>query len=266
MTEGSKKTHSREDEVTLPSAYQLRKLKLSPEVAYYLLTRGYDITKLTPPRHKTPEPRTVKGAAFDPAKVDHVIGAFKQLRHTQGELAGEPLEPDAWQVAYILAPIFGWVKQNVRGNWVRIIRKAHVDVSRKNGKSTIAGGLAIYLTAADGEQGAQVYAAASRKDQAKIVFNPIKHLCTRSPALRGAVKPLPEKIVHTRTGSYFQVVASEADGLHGGNVLGGDSDELHIHKRPDLLEALESGTGSRSQPLVITITTADEGKTATVYD
>lgn len=266
MTKGSKTTRSPDGEITLPSAYQLRKLKLSPEVAWFLLSRGYDLDDLTPPRHKTPEPRTVKGAAFDPARVDHVIAAFRKLRHTQGELAGQPLEPAPWQVAYILAPVFGWVKQNDRGNWVRIVRKAHADVGRKNGKSTLAGGLAIYLTAADGEQGAQVYAAASRKDQAKFVFNPIKHLATRSPALRGHVKPLAERIVHTRTNSYFQVVASEADGLHGGNVHGAIIDELHIHKSPDLLEALESGTGSRSQPLVITITTADEGKTATVYD
>lgn len=265
MAEGKAKTRSR-DEVTLPTSHRLRTLKLSPEVAWYLLTRGYDLDKLVPPQHKTPEPRTAKGAAFDPAKVDRVIAAFRRLRHTQGELAGQPLAPDAWQVAYILAPIFGWVRQNERGAWVRIIRKTFIDVPRKNGKSTLSGGLAIYLTAADNEPGAQVYAAASRKDQARFVFDPVKLLCTRSPALRGHVRPLADKIVHNRTASFFKVVASEADGLHGGNVHGAIVDELHIHKSPALLEALESGTGSRAQPLVVTITTADEGKTATVYD
>jgi len=259
------KTRSRNGDITLPSSAELRRLKLSPEVAWYLLSRGYDLPT-TPPRHKTPEPRTARGAAFDPERVDRVIRAFRGLRHTQGGLAGKPLEPDVWQVAYILAPVFGWVRKNSRGVWVRIIRKLYVDVPRKNGKSTISGGLAIYLTAADNEAGAQVFAAASRKDQAKFVFDPIKLLCTRSPALKGHVKPFAEKIVHGRTASFFKVVASEADGLHGGNVHGAIVDELHIHKSPDLLEALESGTGSRDQPLVVTITTADEGKTATVYD
>ncbi|UXE04740.1 terminase large subunit [Arthrobacter phage Shambre1] len=252
------------DSFGLPTAAVLRRLKISAEVAYYMVTRGIPLPDCVP-KVKTPEPRWVKGAQFDPERVDKVMAAFKNLRHTQGRLAGQPLTPDPWQVAYIIAPVFGWVKRNDYGEWVRIIRNLYVDVPRKNGKSTLAGGFAIYLTAADGEEGAQVIAAASTKDQAGFVFAPIKVLAEKAPALRGLVKPLGSKIIHRRTGSYFGVVSSAADAQHGANIHGAIIDELHVHKNGLLVEAIETGTGSRSQPLVVKITTADSGKPNTVY-
>lgn len=217
------------------------------------------------PLVKTPEPRWVRGAAFDPERVDKVLLAFSHLRHTQGRLSGQPLNPDPWQIAYIIAPVFGWVKKNDYGEWCRIIRNLYVDVPRKNGKSTMCGGLAIYLTAADGEQGAQVIAAASTKDQANFVFAPIKVLAEKAPALRGKVRALGSRIIHPRTGSYFGVVSSAADAQHGANIHGAIIDELHVHKTGLLVEAIETGTGSRDQPLVVKITTADTGKPNTVY-
>lgn len=262
----AERTPTRSSDVVLPTAAQLRRLKLSPEVGYYLASRGYDWKSLTPPHTKTPEPRMMPGAAFDPARVDHVVNAFRQLRHTQGRLAGKPLDPDVWQVAYILAPVMGWVRQNDDGFWVRIIRNCYVDVPRKNGKTTIGGGFAIYLTAADGEQGAQVLAAASRREQARYVFDPIRILAEKAPALRGNVRALKERITHARTGSYFAVVSSVGEAVHGANVHGALIDELHVHRNGELVEAIETGTGARDQPLVIIITTADDGKPGSVYD
>jgi phage terminase large subunit-like protein len=128
----------------------------------------------------------------------------------------------------------------------------------------MCGGFAIYLTAADGEQGAQVLAAATTQAQAEYVFSPVKQLAN-SPALRGYVKPLQYRIVHPRTNSYFGVVSSVAEALHGANIHGAVIDELHVHKKPDLVEAIETGTGSRTQPLVVIITTADEGRPQTIY-
>lgn len=214
---------------------------------------------------KTPEPRDVAGAVFSFERVDVVMRSFQVLRHTQGEWAGRPLTPDPWQVAYIIAPIFGWVRKNSRGNWARIIRNAFIDVPRKNGKSTLSGGLGLYLTAADGEAGAQVVAAATTTKQAGYVFKPIKALATSAPGLKGRVRAVGSTIFHPRTGSEFTVVSSDADGLHGGNIHGAIVDELHLHKKPDLVEAIETGTGARHQPLVFKITTADEGKPNTIY-
>lgn len=248
----------------LPSASVLRRLKISREVAWYMVARGYEFPEHGP-LHKTPEASRDKGAVFDPEKVDKVVAAFKVLRHTQGKWAGKPLVPAGWQIAYVIAPVFGWVKQNEDGKWVRVVRTLYVDVPRKNGKSTLSGGLAVYLTGADGEQGAQVVAAASTKDQAGFVFAPIKTLVEKSPALKGRFIPRTGKILHPKSGSYFGVISSSADAQHGANIHGAIIDELHIHKTPDLVEALETGTGSRDQPLVVMITTADSGKPNTIY-
>jgi phage terminase large subunit-like protein len=252
------------DPAKLPPAATLRRLKLSPEVAWYLVSRGVPLPDC-PPRWKTPEPRTVKGARFDPERVDHVVRSFRALRHTQGRLAGKPLVPDPWQIAYILAPVYGWVRRNDHGRWVRIIRTEYVELPRKNGKTTTAGGQAIYLTGADKEPGAQVYALAAGKDQARFCFAPVKALVDKTPRLRERFKPYADKIVHLRTGSYFQVVSALADLIHGANVHGAVIDELHVHKTRDLVDAVESGAGSRDQPLIVIITTADDGRQGTIY-
>jgi len=240
-------------------------LKLSPEVEDYLTTRGTPLPDC-PPRIKTPEPRNVRGARFDGARVDRVLKAFSLLRHTQGQWAGRPLKPDAWQIAYILAPVFGWVKWDKDSeSYARIIRSLFVDVPRKNGKSTLFGGLELYMLAADGEPGAQVVTAATSLRQAGFIFGPIKTLAEKSPALKRHVRVVGSKIIHPKSGSYIEVVSSVADAQMGANVHFGGIDELHVHKTPDLVEAIETGTGARRQPLIGIITTADSGKKNTIY-
>ena len=244
---------------------ELRRLRLSPEVAYYLDSRGFELPTC-PPSIKTPEPGEVeRGARFDPERVDRVIAAFTALRHTKGQWAGQPLRPDSWEVAYILAPVFGWVHRNDNGDWVRVIRDVFCDVPRRNGKSTLSGGIAMYLTAADGEPGAEVVAAATTVRQAGFVFQPVKILALSAPLLRGHVSARQTRIVHPASGSYFEVISSAADAQHGANLHGAIIDELHIHRTPDLVEALETSTGSRRQPLVVKITTADDGRPNTIY-
>jgi phage terminase large subunit-like protein len=238
--------------------------RLSEEVRWYLRERGIPHPDC-PPRFLTPDASVVPGAMFDPARVDRVLQALSLLRHTQGKWAGRPLRPDPWQVAYIIAPVFGWVRQNDDGDIVRVVRSLYVDIPRKNGKTSIAGGLAVYLTCADDEPGAQVLAVAAGKDQARYCFDPIKALAEKSPALAPYCRPTASRVVHVPTSSYFAVVSSLADLLHGANVHGAIIDELHIHKTPDVVEAVETGTGSRRQPLVITITTADDGRQGTIY-
>ncbi|OYP17045.1 terminase [Streptomyces sp. FBKL.4005] len=252
--------------VEVPDQEELERLKLSPEVAWYLLSRGMPLPDC-PPLIKTPEPRDQPGAQFDPERVDRVVNAFSKLRHTKGQWAGQPLRPDPWQVGYVLAPVFGWVHwDDDADGYVRIISELYVDVPRKNGKSTLCGGIAIYMTAGDGEPGAEVIAAATTKDQARFVFDPIRRLAESAPALKGHVKPLKDKILHPKSGSYFQCISNVADAQHGANLHASILDELHVHKSPDMLEALETGTGSRRQPLNVVITTADSGRRETPYD
>lgn len=240
-------------------------LNLSPEVAWYMESRGIPMPDC-PPRVKTPEPSRVKGALFDPERVDKVLKAFGALTHVSGQWAGSPLKPDPWQVAYILAPVFGWVVWDEdAAQYVRIVRTLYVDVPRKNGKSTLLGGLAIYMLAADGEQGAQIVTAATSERQAGFVFAPIKTLAEKSPALKKHVRAVGKKVLHPKSGSYIEVISSVADAQHGANLHFVCVDELHVHKTPDLVETLETGTGSRRQPLVGIITTADSGKPGTIY-
>jgi phage terminase large subunit-like protein len=244
----------------------LDELKLSAEVAWYLKDRGYPPPTCIP-SVKTPEPSSVRGARFDPDRVDHVIASFRRLRHVKGRYAGQPFEPSCWEVAYYLAPVFGWVALSKdTGEYARIITTGYVDVPRKNGKTTIAGGTAIYLTGADGEPGAQVVCAATTRDQARFAFDPIQAIVKGSPALGKHFAALQSKIVHRPSGSYFQPIANVGDAQHGADLHGGIVDELHLHKTIGLIEAIETGTGSRVQPLILYITTADSGKRHTPYD
>lgn len=251
----------------LPDRATLEHLKVSPEVAWYLQDRGIGLPDC-PPAWKAPEAGEVlTGARFDPERVDRVLAAMSRMRHTQGRYAGKPLKPDPWQVAYVIAPAFGWlVWSDEADRWVRIVNELYVDVPRKNGKTTLSGGFALYMTGGDGEPGAQVLAAATTRDQASYTFAPVKGLVDASPDLKRNFTPYAKKIVHKRSGSYFQVVASVAEALHGANIHAAIVDELHVHKTPDLVEAIETGTGSRDQPMVIIITTADDGTQATIYD
>jgi phage terminase large subunit-like protein len=261
-------TPSPADAVELPPAEEFERLKLSPEVAWYLLSRSIPLPDC-PPLIKTPEPGELgmPGVRFDPERVDKVVKSFGLLRHTKGKWSGAPLRPDPWQVAYILAPTFGWVRWDEDAErFVRVIRELYVDIPRKNGKSTLLGGIAIYMTAADGESGAEVIAAATTTAQAGFVFAPVKAMCDKAPALKGHLKAYAGKIVHPASSSYFQAISSVADAQHGANIHCAVIDELHVHKSPDLVDTLETGTGSRDQPLVAAITTADDGRPGTIYE
>lgn len=265
----SRRTRSRVQPPTTDSPWadaDLDALKLSPEVAWYLESRGYPVPDC-PPLIKTPEPREVPGARFDPERADKVVAAFRQLRHTKGRFAGQRFDPDVWQVAYAIAPVAGWVHRSVdSGDWVRIVRIAYIEMPRKNGKTTTAAGWGIYLTAADGEFGAQVLAAATTKEQAGFVFEPVRQIVNKSPGLKRHLRALKHRITHAVSGSYFQPIANAGDAQHGADIHGAIVDELHLHKDMVLIEALETGTGSREQPLIIYITTADAGRRHTPYD
>lgn len=239
-------------------------MSIDPQIRAYMESRTIPLPE-SPPQWQTPSPSEHEGSWFDESRVDLVMRAFQAMRHTQGRWAGTPLRPDPWQIAYILAPVFGWVYEDEDGQTVRVVRKLYVDVPRKNGKTTLCGGLAVYMLAADHEWGAQVYAAAVKKDQAAKLFDPVKQLALSSETLKRQLVARQGKILHPASGSYFKVEANDPDGLHGANVHCAIIDELHVHKSPDLLKALETGTGSRSQPLSVVITTADSGRLETVY-
>ncbi|KMS69806.1 hypothetical protein ACH49_26015 [Streptomyces leeuwenhoekii] len=190
---------------------------------------------------------------------------FLLLKQLIGRHAGREFRLLDWQVRYLIAPVFGLK----RPDGYRVIRTVWFEIPRKNGKSTICSGLGLYLFAADREPGAEVYAAAGDRDQANIVFRAAANMAAGSPPLkkrlgrRGIQRKLLE---HPGTHSIFRALSSEGLRAHGLNVHGGVIDEVHVHKNPDVVDALETGTGSRTQPLIIFITTADDGaETGSIY-
>jgi hypothetical protein len=152
-----------------------------------------------------------------------------------------------------------------RGRWVRVIRELYVDIPRKNGKSTTLGGIAVYMTAADGEAGAEVIAAATTTDQAGFVFAPVKALVEKAPALKGTCGRTRRRSSTRRRRRTSRRSRRSPTRSTARTSTARSSTSCTSTRRPDMVETLETGTGSRDQPLIATITTADDGKPGTIY-
>lgn len=193
-----------------------------------------------------------RGLAFDVERAEHVIAFFHRfLRHYKGKWAGQRFELQPWQ-AFVLWCLFGWVRED----GTRRYRMAYLEVPRKNGKSTLAAGIALYLLAADGEAGADVYALATKRDQARIVWGDAKRMVQRSPALRREIVCHVANMAIEETASKFEPLGSDVNTLDGLNPHGAIIDELHAHGTRDLWDVITSALGARAEPLVLAITTA----------
>jgi phage terminase large subunit-like protein len=220
-----------------------------------------EVVELVWPRHLTPPPSAADFAAgvyFDWQEVARFLAFARRLRHIKGRRwGGRPLELELWQVVFIAAPVFGWL--NADGT--RRTREVFLEVGRKNGKSTLCAAIALYLLTADGEPGAEVYSAAINGKQARAVFDVAAKMAKASPGLRRRlrVKDREGTITFDATSSTYSVLTKSAKGgddKHGLNTHGAVVDELHVITDPGLLDTLETSTGSRSQPLIVFITTA----------
>lgn len=214
------------------------------------------------PLAQTPPPMGVPGAWFDQAAVDKVVAALRALPHVQGRrFAGKPLELAPYQLEHLIAPVFGWKHPD----GTRIVRVVWFEVPRKSGKSTISAGIAIILVAADGEIAAEVYAAGPDKKIARRLVAAANEMARGCKHLRGRIRPQLDALIVPRTRSVFRAISSVGDLAHSLNVSGAVVDEVHVNKRRDVIDALETGTGSRDQPLIVLITTADEGEDGSIY-
>ena len=211
-------------------------------------------------------------AWFDVDRAKRALKALAAFKHTKGRWARQPMKLgvglDPWQVVWVLAPVFGWVYHDLEADRVvRVIRSVWIEVPRKNGKSTLSSGISGVLLLADGEMGAEVYAAAGSIPQAGRVFDDAKRMLLTSPHARKLVEPLKELVRVPKTGGILRVLSRDGDAAHGLNVSGAVIDEVHtLRLRRALVEAIETGTGARDQPLITFITTADEAEDGTIYD
>lgn len=196
---------------------------------------------------------SAKGYWFDEVAAQKAVDFFAEcLRHTKGEWAGKPFALEPWQRDDVIRPLFGWK----RANGTRKYRTVYVEVPRKNGKSTLAAGVGLILTFADGEPGAEVYSAAADRDQAAIVFETAKGMVEAEPELAGRAEVFRRSIVVPGTASSYKVISADAPTKHGLNAHGVVIDELHAQPNRDLYDVLVTSTGARRQPVVFMITTA----------
>lgn len=172
-------------------------------------------------------------------------------KNSKGEWAGEPIKLEVWQKAFISA-LFGFVDSS--GN--RKYREGFLYVARKNGKSTLLAGLALYCLVADGEGGAEVYTAATKKEQARIIFDECCNMVKQSPDLKQNIKKRKSDLYFSLAMSKMQPLGRNADTLDGLNASAVIIDELHSIKDRNQYEVLKQSQSARENPLLIMITTA----------
>lgn len=195
-------------------------------------------------------------------RANHAIEFIENFcKHSKGKWGGQPIVLELWQKAAIAAT-FGFIHKL---DDTRKYRELFLVVARKNGKSTLSAGIGLYLMIGDGEPGAEVYAVASKKDQAKIVWSDAKRMVNKSISLRRRIKPLVAEMVSNWNDSIFKPVASDSDTLDGLNVHGAMMDEIHAWKDKNLYDVIVDGTSAREQPLNVMITTAGTVRES-VYD
>lgn len=192
-----------------------------------------------------------RGLYFDENAGARILRFFDFLRHSKGEFAGQHFILSDWQQAYLWV-LFGWK----RADGMRRFRISYLELSRKNGKSTMAAGIALYLLEGDREQGAEVYSAATKRDQAKIVHGEAVRMVRASKALSSRITLRADNMFDLQTNSKFEPLSSDYNSLDGLNIHGAIIDELHAHKTRDLWDVIETATGARRQPMIFAITTA----------
>ncbi len=190
---------------------------------------------------------------FDERAATVAVNFFEKLLvHVKGEWAGQPFTLQPWQRDDIIRQIFGWK----RADGTRKYRTVYIEIPRKNGKSSLAAGIALLLLYADGEPGAEIYSAAADKDQASIVFDLASQMAKGSRHLEKRSEIFKKSILVQETASVYRVLSADAFTKHGLNAHGVVVDELHAQPTRDLVDVLVTSTGARRQPLVVFITTA----------
>lgn len=193
------------------------------------------------------------GFIFDEKKAQRPIDFIERFcRHSKGEWASQPLKLELFQKAFISA-LFGFIDEKTG---FRKYRETLFYVARKNGKSVLLSGIALYCLIADNEPGAEVYSVASKKDQARIIFTESVNMVKQSPELIGITKKRKSDLYFPLTFSKMQPLGKNSDTLDGLNSSLVIVDELHSIRDRNLYEVMKQSQSARRQPLFVMITTA----------
>ena len=190
---------------------------------------------------------------YDPKRANHAIEFVENFcKHSKGKMGGKPFIMELWQRA-MTAALFGFVHK-IDG--VRKYREFVLIVARKNGKSAWASAIALYMQMADGEPGPECVSAATKKDQAKIVWSEAKRMVKKSPVLSKRMRCLVAEIVSDFNDGVFKPLSSDSNTLDGLNVHCSVIDELHAIEDKNLYDVIVDGMTAREQPISIITTTA----------
>lgn len=181
------------------------------------------------------------------ARYFRFVGRY--CRHHKGELAGQLIDLEPWQ-CFADANLFGWI----RTDGTRRFRMSHEEVGRKNGKTTRLSAAGNYYLIADGEGGSEVYSAATKKDQAREIFDCSREMIRKSASLRTLADAQEHKILSN--GGKYAPLSRDSKSMDGFNVHAGLVDELHAHPNSAIWDVLRSAMGARKQPILRGITTA----------
>jgi phage terminase large subunit-like protein len=190
-----------------------------------------------------------RGLRFDVKQAEKDIDFYHLLHHYKGRDDLIVLEP--WQ-KFIVGSVFGWKREN----GTRRFRYVYVECASKQGKSTMAGGAGLRLAFFDGEPGAEVYAAATKREQAKIPWNAAVEMVRKSPSLQRAIQINAGSLSQTSSASFFKPLGRDSDSDQGINASGAIIDELAYHDARDLLDNIEKSASVRSQPMIWKLTVA----------
>jgi len=203
---------------------------------------------------------------FEPLLGARVCRFIEKLRHTKGKWARnrERIVLEPWQV-FILMVTFSWVSV---ATGMRRFRDVYIEVPRKNAKSTLTSGVSLYMLVADDEPGAEIYAAATTHKQARIVFDDSRRMAKQDSEFceRFGLDVQQHALLVEDSGSKFVPLSAEGSTLDGLNVHFAPIDELHAHKTRDVYDVIDSGRGSREQPILWAITTAGSDRSGICYE
>jgi phage terminase large subunit-like protein len=196
-----------------------------------------------------------RGYTWSPAHARWAISFFRHLTHWKGRWAGEPFALRPFQV-FIVGSLWGW--RDAAGH--RRYRKAWLELTRKQGKSTLAAGLLLLATFFSGEPGAEGYCVATARKQARIVFECARQFVLKSRALSSRLFAGQHAIAHDATTSKIEAISKDTPQQHGLNASVAVMDEAHAYRTSELMDVVETSMGAREEPLVIYTTTAGVGQ------
>lgn len=189
---------------------------------------------------------------FDEARGQRVIDFIEKFcHHSKGKWAGQPIKLELFQKALIMSA-FGFINEETGQ---RKYKKVIFFIAKKNGKSTLASGIGLYLLTSDGEGGSEVYSIAKVKDQAKITWQEAKHMLNKSPALKKRLRTTVSGIFYDAKDAVFAPLASETNSLDGKNPYGVLADEIWAWEDMGLLDIMEDGMSAREQPMLLEFST-----------